>query len=109
MPPLQHNNHCTPYQRSVSLTTLTPLGPTQTTALPYQQTILGHNVTFYRRSVPYHASTNLSLSIPGVAITAQTPQHSLLLTVNFRQPSHEFIFGVGMNFISYPLVLTPLV
>jgi hypothetical protein len=31
----------------------------------------------------------------------------LLLTVNFRKPSHEFTFGVGMNFISYPLVLTP--
>jgi hypothetical protein len=30
-----------------------------------------------------------------------------LLMVNFHQPSHEFIFGVGMNFISYPLVLTP--
>jgi hypothetical protein len=28
-----------------------------------------------------------------------------VLTVNFRQPSHEFVFGVGMNFISYPLVL----
>jgi hypothetical protein len=24
-----------------------------------------------------------------------------LLTVNFRQPSHEFTFGVGMSFISY--------
>jgi hypothetical protein len=32
-----------------------------------------------------------------------------LLTVKFHQPSHEFTFGVGMNFISYPLVLTPLV
>jgi hypothetical protein len=32
-----------------------------------------------------------------------------LLTVKFRQPSHEFTFGVGINFISYPLVLTPLV
>jgi hypothetical protein len=32
-----------------------------------------------------------------------------LLTVKFRQPSHEFTFGVGMNFISYPLVLTPVV
>jgi hypothetical protein len=29
--------------------------------------------------------------------------------VKFRQPSHEFTFGVGMSFISYPLVLTPLV
>jgi hypothetical protein len=27
----------------------------------------------------------------------------------FCQPSHEFAFGVGMTFISYPLVLTPLV
>jgi hypothetical protein len=32
-----------------------------------------------------------------------------MLTVNFHQPSHEFTFGVGMNFISYPLVLTSLV
>jgi hypothetical protein len=27
----------------------------------------------------------------------------------FRQPSHEFTFGVDMSFILYPLVLTPLV
>jgi hypothetical protein len=32
-----------------------------------------------------------------------------VLTVKFRQPSHEFTFGVGMSFISYPLVLTPSV
>jgi hypothetical protein len=32
-----------------------------------------------------------------------------LLTVKIRQPSHEFTFGVGMNFILYPLVLTPMV
>jgi hypothetical protein len=32
-----------------------------------------------------------------------------LLTVKFRQPSHEFTFSVGMSFISYPLVLTPLI
>jgi hypothetical protein len=32
-----------------------------------------------------------------------------LLTVKFRQPSHEFTFGVGMNFVSYPSVLTPVV
>jgi hypothetical protein len=29
------------------------------------------------------------------------------LMVKFRQPSHEFTFGVGMNLMSYPLVLTP--
>jgi hypothetical protein len=32
-----------------------------------------------------------------------------MLTVKFHQPSHDFTFGVGMNFISYPLVLPPLV
>jgi hypothetical protein len=32
-----------------------------------------------------------------------------MLTVKFRQPSHEFTFGVGVTFISYALVLTPLV
>jgi hypothetical protein len=31
------------------------------------------------------------------------------LTVKIRQPSHEFTFGVGMSFIPYPLVLTPVV
>jgi hypothetical protein len=32
-----------------------------------------------------------------------------MLTVKFRQPSHEFTFGVDMSFILYPLVLTPLI
>jgi hypothetical protein len=32
-----------------------------------------------------------------------------LLTVKLRQPSHEFTFDVGMTFVSYQLVLTPLV
>jgi hypothetical protein len=32
-----------------------------------------------------------------------------MLTVKIRQPSHEFTFGVGMSFIPYPLVLTPVV
>jgi hypothetical protein len=32
-----------------------------------------------------------------------------LLTVKFRQPSHDFTFGVGMTFVSYPLVLTLVV
>jgi hypothetical protein len=34
---------------------------------------------------------------------------SSMLTVKIRQPSHEFTFGVGMSFIPYPLVLTPVV
>jgi hypothetical protein len=32
-----------------------------------------------------------------------------LLTVKIHQPSHEFTFGVGISFISFPLVLTPVV
>jgi hypothetical protein len=32
-----------------------------------------------------------------------------VLTVKIRQPSHEFTFGVGISFIPYLLVLTPLV
>jgi hypothetical protein len=32
-----------------------------------------------------------------------------LLTLKIRQPSHEFTFGVGMSFIPYLLVLTPVV
>jgi hypothetical protein len=31
------------------------------------------------------------------------------LTVKIRQSSHEFTFSVGMTFISYPFVLTPVV
>jgi hypothetical protein len=41
---------------------------------------------------------NASLAIP-----------TRVLTVKIRQPSHEFTFGVGMSFIPYPLVLTPVV
>jgi hypothetical protein len=37
------------------------------------------------------------------------PSKYILLTVKIRQPSHEFTFGVGMSFIPYPLVLTPVV
>jgi transposase InsO family protein len=33
----------------------------------------------------------------------------ILLMVKFRQPSHEFTIGVGMTFVSYQLVLTPVV
>jgi hypothetical protein len=45
----------------------------------------------------------------GFSVPAGRFIRGVLLTVKFRQPSHEFTFGVGMNFISYPLVLTPLV
>jgi hypothetical protein len=49
------------------------------------------------------------ISIEGILEDEQDLSMGEMLTVNFPQPSHEFTFGVGMNFISYPLVLTPLV
>jgi hypothetical protein len=36
-------------------------------------------------------------------------RRSGVLMVKFRQRSHEFTFGVGMSFITYPLILIPLV
>jgi hypothetical protein len=48
------------------------------------------------------------ISIEGLLEDEQDISMGELLTVKFRQPSHDFTFGVGMNFISYPLVLTPV-
>jgi hypothetical protein len=46
----------------------------------------------------------------GGSIIELTPTEAFtLLTVKFHQPRHEFTFGVGMTFVSYPLVLTPVV
>jgi hypothetical protein len=51
-----------------------------------------------------------SMATPMSTTTAlDADEEGELLMVKFRQPSHEFTFGVGMTFISYPLVLTPLV
>jgi hypothetical protein len=47
------------------------------------------------------------ISIEGLLEDEQGLSMGEMLTVKFR--SHEFTFGVGMTFISYPLVLTPLV
>jgi hypothetical protein len=49
------------------------------------------------------------ISIKGLLGDEQVLSMGEMLTVKFRQPSHEFTFGIGMSFISYPLVLTPLV
>jgi hypothetical protein len=45
----------------------------------------------------------------GRAGTMWQLSHEWLLTVKIRQPSREFTFGVGIAFIPYPLVLTPVV
>jgi hypothetical protein len=49
------------------------------------------------------------ISIEGLLEDEQGLSMGEMLTVKFRQPSHEFNFGVGMSFIPYPLVLTTLV
>jgi hypothetical protein len=49
------------------------------------------------------------ISIEGLLEDEQGLSMGEMLTVKFRQPRHEFTFGVVMSFISYPLVLTPLV
>jgi hypothetical protein len=49
------------------------------------------------------------ISIEGLPEDEEGLSMGEMLTVKFRQPSHEFTFGVGMSFIPYPLVLTPVV
>jgi hypothetical protein len=56
--------------------------------------------------------TSLGLSAMQVEVlhaVYNSSQQDLVLTVKIRQPSHEFTFGVGISFIPYPLVLTPVV
>jgi hypothetical protein len=49
------------------------------------------------------------ISIEGLLEDAQGLRMGELLTVKIRQPSHEFTFDVGISFIPYLLVLTPVV
>jgi hypothetical protein len=49
------------------------------------------------------------ISIEGLLEDEQGLRMGETLTVKFRQPSHEFTFSVGISFIPYPLVQTPLV
>jgi hypothetical protein len=49
------------------------------------------------------------ISIEGLLNDEQGLSMGEMLTVKIRQPSHEFTFGVGIRFIPYPLVLTPVV
>jgi hypothetical protein len=49
------------------------------------------------------------ISIEGLLENEQGLSMGEMLMVKFRQPRHEFTFGVRISFIPYPLVLTPLV
>jgi hypothetical protein len=48
-------------------------------------------------------------ALRSTAAAACADLFEMVLTVKIRQPSHEFTFGVGMTFVSYSLVLTPVV
>jgi hypothetical protein len=54
-------------------------------------------------------SYRLTPTVPGHRPVDPLMVATALLTVKIRQPSHEFTFGVGMTFVSYPLVLTLVV
>jgi hypothetical protein len=49
----------------------------------------------------------MMISIEGLLEDEHGLSMGEMLMVKIRQPSHEFIFGVGISFIPYPLVLTP--
>jgi hypothetical protein len=49
------------------------------------------------------------ISIEGLLEDKQGLIMEEMLTVKICQPSHEFTFGVGISFIPYPLVQTPVV
>jgi hypothetical protein len=49
------------------------------------------------------------ISIEGLLEDEQGLSMGGLLMVKICQPSHEFTFGIGISFIPYPLVLTPVV
>jgi hypothetical protein len=51
----------------------------------------------------------MMISMEGLLEEEQGLSMGEMLTVKFRQPIHKFTFGVGISFISYPLVLTPLI
>jgi hypothetical protein len=51
----------------------------------------------------------MMISVEGLLEDEQGLSMGEMLTVKFRQPTHEFTIGVGMSFIPYPLVLTPLI
>jgi hypothetical protein len=48
------------------------------------------------------------ITIEGLLEDEQGLSMEEMLAVKLCQPSHEFTFGVGITFIPYPLVLTPL-
>jgi hypothetical protein len=60
--------------------------------------------------IPSSSSGGVDFELPHAGFSpVSVLKAGTVLTVKIRQPSHEFTFGVGMSFIPYPLVLTPVV
>jgi hypothetical protein len=72
--------------------------------------LVGAKKHFYHRCRLCHLSgEDKERQHRGGVGTRSFEQTAALLMVKIRQPSHEFTFGVGISFIPYPLVLTPVV
>jgi hypothetical protein len=50
----------------------------------------------------------MMISIEGLLEDEQGLSMGEMLMVKFRQPSHEFTFGVGMNFVFLSISTNPL-
>jgi hypothetical protein len=57
-------------------------------------------------SVEYEQWKATLITIDGIVEDEQGLSMGELLTVNFRQPSHEFTFNVGIDLISKLMILT---
>jgi hypothetical protein len=75
-----------------------------------------HDIKFfsYRTKIGEKANDALEAQLAKLTsqhMTLQATHKELecLLMVKIHQPSHEFTFSVGISFIPYPLVLTPVV
>ena len=60
-------------------------------------------------SVGYEQWKATLISIEGLLEDEQGLSMGEMLTVNFRQPSHEFTFGVGIDLISKLTILTLMI
>jgi hypothetical protein len=80
--------------------------PTEESQLHFPAPLLPTACATLRRSVH---DTSPSTGTVSAAPLLGVVRSGAVLTVKIRQPSHEFTFGVGMSFIPYPLVLTPVV
>jgi hypothetical protein len=84
-------------------------GPSGTAEDQYLEDISADELSAEAPADQTDATETLDVSVTESGTNGVGVSETTLLTVKIRQPSHEFTFGVGMSFIPYPLVLTPVV